>query len=156
MRIYCFGNMYLSSIQQGIQSAHVIAEMFVKYSNPDQENHYPLHEWARSNKTIILLNGGYSSNIWSLVKFFSILDNPYPWTYFTESSDALDSALTSVGILLPEKIYDTAKRCNSIAVRDMLYSQSIGGNTSNLSLPTNLSEWEMDLIDKLPTYDLAR
>jgi hypothetical protein len=153
MRIYCFGNMYLSSIQQGIQATHVIAEMFVKYSSPDKESHYSLHEWARSYKTIILLNGGHSSNIWSLIKFFSIPENPYPWTYFTESSDALDSAITSVGIVLPEKIYDTAKRCGSISVRDMLYSQSNSGMSHGL--PTNLSEWEMDLIDKLPTYDLA-
>ena len=31
MRAYFFGNMYLSSIQQGIQAAHCLGEMFLKY-----------------------------------------------------------------------------------------------------------------------------
>jgi len=32
MRFYSFSNMYLASLQVGLQSAHVVVEMFTKYN----------------------------------------------------------------------------------------------------------------------------
>lgn len=103
MRAYFFGNMYLSSIQQGIQAAHVTAELFMKPHSEDG-NIYLL-DWANNHKTMILLNAGYSEEIRRLIEFFDTADNPYPWASFNEGDDALDGALTCVGIVLPEKIY---------------------------------------------------
>lgn len=117
MRAYFFGNMYLSSIQQGIQSAHCLAEMFVKYPYNGSRNadgaafeaSYFLSDWATDHKTMILLNGGYSENLRAIIELFNASENPYPWSQFHEGQDALDGALTCVGIILPEKIYDNSE-----------------------------------------------
>ncbi len=113
MRFYAFGNMYLSSIQQGIQAAHVIGNMAVKYTKNSM-----FHTWARDHKTIILLNGGMGLNLAMLVNHLQDDDNPYEWAYFCESTDALDGALTSVGIILPEEVYEQAAEMRK---RDQLF-----------------------------------
>jgi hypothetical protein len=45
MRLYTFGNYYLSSIQQGIQAGHAAVELFNKYENSEQLN--TVKEWAK-------------------------------------------------------------------------------------------------------------
>jgi hypothetical protein len=112
MRAYFFGNMYLSSIQQGIQAAHVVADMFVKYPYHDPEAEI-LRAWATDHKTMVLLNGGYSETIRDLVEFLDTCRNPLPWASFNEGVDALDGALTDVGIIIPEKIYQMAAAIRS-------------------------------------------
>ena len=111
MRAYFFGNFYLSSIQQGIQAQHCTAEMFGKYCYPtdEVEKMQMLYGWQKGHKTTILLNGG---DCYGLSEIFNVLDsdeNPYPWAYFRESQEALGSALTCVGVILPERVYETAK-----------------------------------------------
>jgi hypothetical protein len=105
MRSYFFGNMYLSSIQQGIQAAHVVHDMFVKYQI-ESEQKRTLFDWATNRKTMILLNAGYADEILKLQEFFRSAENPYPWATFHEEGASLNFAATSVGIVLPEKIYD--------------------------------------------------
>lgn len=154
MRAYFFGNMYLSSIQQGIQSAHVVSELFIKYSDPNKPNYHPLHEWANNHKTMVLLNAGYSEELRSLHKFFNESDNPYPWAQFHESKQALDSAFTCIGIILPKRIYNTSKVCRE--KRWNLFLLKFGVLGKLLGLSTNLSTWEAELINKLNKYGLAK
>ena len=61
-RAYFFGNMYLSSIQQGIQALHVTSEMYTKYTTSAIHKRI-LYRWGINDKTVILLNGGYSETI---------------------------------------------------------------------------------------------
>ncbi len=106
-RMYFFGNMYISQIQHGIQAAHVVAEMFSKYKfSSSMEPNY-LHEWAANHKTMILLNGGYQTE---LEKALFLIENSkvikqLPYAFFREEKSALNDALTSVGILLPDVFY---------------------------------------------------
>lgn len=164
MRAYFFGNMYLSSIQQGIQAAHVVAEMSVQYycsmdgGDPIGE---PFHEWATHHKTMILLNGGYSETIRELSWFFDHPENPYPWANFHEGEDALDGALTSVGIILPEKIYEGASELRSSP--SILPSQTLleeGTITFDRGTEKEYTEeytkWEADLMGKLNKFGLAK
>ncbi len=104
MRAYYFGNFYLSSIQQGIQALHVTTEMYNKYPNLDLDG-FDLREWAEKHKTVILLNGGMAFDLRYLVTLFDTKHNPYCWSYFCEEEAALEGSITSVGIVLPEKIY---------------------------------------------------
>lgn len=138
MRFYAFGNMYLSSIQQGIQAAHVVGNMSAKYGNGSD-----FKEWAVNHKTIVLLNGGMSCNLISIVDHFSDEENPYNWAYFTESMDALDGAITSVGIILPEDVYTTAA-----AIRSKM-SPSTYGIMIEIT-------WESGLYEILNSCGLAR
>lgn len=115
MRLYFFGNLYLSSIQQGIQSLHATVEMFLKYDDPDDEieQQLMLMDWAANHKTVQLMNGGYGKYLHELHEMFeqsykqSI--NRYPYAKFHEEQDALDGAITSVAILLPARVYLLAK-----------------------------------------------
>ena len=146
MRAYFFGNMYLSSIQQGIQAAHVVAELFIKYDDANGPNFHTLREWAVDHKTMILLNAGYGAEIHSLVDFFQCNDHPYPWAQFYEEPAALDGAITMIGIILPPKIYDTGVE---------LYKANPTIPIGNL-LNYVYTFWEQSMVERLPNYGLAR
>ena len=158
MRAYFFGNMYLSSIQQGIQAAHVTAELFHKYQvgpGATRDAHYNMvMDWARDHKTMVLLNAGYSNELWLLRDTFAQNHNPYPWAYFHESTEALDNAFTCIGIVVPERIYKTAIYCRESTVPPDVFQNGIVG--ASHGMPTDLSDWECELINKLNGYSLAR
>lgn len=104
MRFYTFCNYYLSSIQQGIQSAHCLAEMFA--ADPWIAQNM-LFEWAQNHKTIVVLNGGNSENI---IATYAVLcrlcdELEYPYGVFKEDIASLNSAYTCTGVIVPEKLY---------------------------------------------------
>ncbi len=161
MRAYFFGNMYLSSIQQGIQAAHTLAEIYNKYVFPDGcREYFVLEHWAKEHKTMILLNAGYSDEIRSLVTFFNTNDNPLPWAYFNEGKDSLDGALTCVGIIVPEEFYLAAEELrvlNNLAAAGSASAGSVApealGAENFAKLQTN---WEREFAARLNNYGLAR
>lgn len=167
MRAYFFGNMYLSSIQQGIQAAHVVAEMFVRYNDPErplsvsaQQAAAILNTWARDHKTMVLLNAGYGQEIHNLIDFFNDPPNPFPWSAFNEGDDALDGALTCIGIILPEEIYNASKALREGPKGDpmQLLTQAVKGDMTGLD-PWNgykPTMWEQELAARLNNYGLAR
>lgn len=64
MKLICMTNMYIHTIQHGIQSAHAMADMFVKYQHAiDTEAYFALYDWARHHKTMIVLNCGSSAEM---------------------------------------------------------------------------------------------
>ena len=161
MRAYFFGNMYLSSIQQGIQAAHVTHEFFTKYKGDVDPVASILWEWALNHKTMILLNGGYAEALEDLHAFFESPSNPYPYTWFHEEKASLNGALTSVGIVLPEKIYDTARllRGRDGDELDAVIRAAGRYNTEpdeeGKSEERELSRWELDLCHELNRYGMA-
>lgn len=106
MRCYTFSINYLSSIQQGIQGAHAIAELFLKYPQPNDTVGKYLYEWAKDHKTIICLNAGDFSQLSALHKCFVNYCYSYPWAAFNESEKALNGIMTSVAIVVPEYFYN--------------------------------------------------
>jgi hypothetical protein len=130
MRFYAAGNMYLSSIQQGIQAFHCLGEMV---SNRGAEIGM-VDEWLHNHKTLVCLNGGNNK---SLTEFYDmIVDNPlYPVAKFHEDDQSMGGMLTCVGIIVPERIY-----------------------AANLEDPafTDLFDWEIELATKLRRMPLAR
>jgi len=115
LRAYFFNNMYLQGAHSGIQSQHCTAELFVKYQwldsecQTDESDTEILYDWAQNHKTTIVLNGGMSGDLQALVELFESNENPYTWAFFKETEYALNGALTNVGIILPEKIYNYDK-----------------------------------------------
>ena len=100
MRFYSAGNMYLSSIQQGIQAAHCVGEMSKLILG-----NVMVSKWLHEHKTLICVNGGNNE---SLTQFYDLVkDNPwYPVAKFHEDEASMAGMLTSVGIIIPEKMYD--------------------------------------------------
>lgn len=181
LRAYFFGNLYLSSIQQGIQMGHVIHELFLKY--PDQRRSDEitdrdlspsefLWQWAEYHKTVVLLNAGYGAEIIALARFFDSTENPYPFQLFFEEQDALNNAPTCIGIILPEKIYETARilrenykhpnnilsprRCIEETGQLQLHPENIYGIETPEALTWKFNKWEYKLADRLNNYSLAR
>lgn len=114
MRAYFWGNMYLSAIQQGIQSLHCLSEMYVKYTSMqggvDQTTaNSDLFEWAKNHKTVVVLNAGESVSLAQIRTEFQTGDPDFAWAHWNESSEALHGALTSVGVILPERVYMAAR-----------------------------------------------
>ena len=137
MRFYAAGNMYLSSIQQGIQAFHCLGEMVGKYSSSkigEVHANTVFHEWLTDHKTLVCLNGGNNA---SLTEFYNLIcDNPlYPVAKFHEDEQSMGGMLTCVGIIVPERIY-----------------------AANLEDPafTDLFDWEIELATKLRRMPLAR
>lgn len=106
MRLYSFVNMYLSHIQAGIQTAHALQELNLKYRNTNLE--HIVNEWATNHKTIIVLNSGYQSSIQETINLFENLPDivQYPHASFREEHDALNNALTCAVVILPECVYN--------------------------------------------------
>jgi hypothetical protein len=130
MRFYAAGNMYLSSIQQGIQAFHCLGEM-VSHRGAEVAM---VDEWLHNHKTLVCLNGGNNA---TLTEFYNlIVDNPlYPVAKFHEDEQSMGGMLTCVGIIVPERIY-----------------------AANLEDPafTDLFDWEIELATKLRRMPLAR
>lgn len=109
LRLYTFCNFYLSSIQQGIQSAHVTHSLFVKY--PTVESNPLLWDWAQNDKTMIVLNGGTHKDIAQAYQLVSDLGLQHdgvalPFESFSEDEESLGGIMTSFGIVLPKQLYD--------------------------------------------------
>lgn len=107
-RLYSITNMYTSGIHAGIQTAHLVHELFITKYFFDTEELDVLNQWANFDKTIIVLNGGYQSNLERIRNEYIItecFENRLPWAEFRESQEALNGALTAVGFVVPESIY---------------------------------------------------
>jgi hypothetical protein len=170
MRFYAFGNYYLSSLQQGVQALHVITEMSMKARHKGRSYWQQYSQWAENHRTAILLNGGNTGNLCELLSFFELSENPYLFSGFCEDAQSLNGAVTSVGIILPDVIYETAA---AIRQRTLFNTDSVSSyltfNSSELrsineteklkTLSTfynnTATPWQTRMIDKLQRYSLA-
>ena len=108
LRCYHFHHWYLGGAQIGIQSAHAQSRLFAKYRQ-ESDQKTMLYDWVDNHETMIVLNGGGSSNMhntWNNV--IDNKDNPYPYAKFNESPEAVEGLLTNISIILPEEIYNSA------------------------------------------------
>lgn len=166
MRLYTFCNMYISSIQCGIQTAHIVSELYDKYlhiGTGTTKQITELNTWAKNHKTIIVCNGGYSSALRELIEFFNVDLHSFPWTSFNEDDNALDGALTCVGVVLPEYIYNTmdivcvnTNRATRIYEADVLVLEQIPYLCEIKNKGQLLTEYDFQLAKKIKQYSLAR
>jgi hypothetical protein len=101
LRLYSFVNYYLSDLQRGLQTAHLVSEIFTKYIFCNDDIATVLDKWACEDKTIIILNGG---NCEELSYKFNIINKVrgYPYAMFCEDMNSLYGALTCVGLIFPQ------------------------------------------------------
>lgn len=105
-RFYSFTNYYISSIQKGIQTSHLVSEMSIL-----ENKGTPYNNWALYDKTVVVLNGGNAKKLNEIYEAAIPFGKEYgfPVVKFHEDADSLNGALTAVGILLPEVVYETAR-----------------------------------------------
>jgi hypothetical protein len=107
--------MYLSDIQKGIQTAHLLNEFWKKYAYTETLGSEMLTNWSCLGSTIIMLNGGNCVNLNRISDLFRDVRNNYPWAYFEE--EALYYSPTAVGIILPENFSTAEDRTARIAMK---------------------------------------
>jgi hypothetical protein len=173
MRLYTFCNFYLSSIQQGVQTAHVVSEMFSKYykpfgSLPLDPKFQLLRSWAsdKEGKTIIILNGGNCYDLAGISNALEVEENTkYPCAPFYEDAQSLNRALTCVGVVVPEAIYESAALIRNgqaawltsngaafmLSITDLNDVESCGYLTDKA-----FDEFDIQLINLLNSCGLAR
>jgi len=113
-------------------------------------------EWCKHHKTMIVCNGGTGANLRKYIELFEKFTSVFPWAIFHEDDDSLDCALTCVGIVLPEYIYDVEtvfvynkKTCER--EKTFVYKGSLVDVVYDR--PESL---EYQLIDKIKSSPLAR
>lgn len=150
MRLYTFTNMYLSSIQCGIQTAHVVSELFKIYDKIDDELKTMLHTWAKDHKTICILNGGPSKQLDSIAATVcdAALELKYPWTYFCE--DGVNNSITCTGVILPDSVYMWK------SVEDYVVGTGDGDKTNLYTAINGSGSPKAKLIHLIRTCGLAR
>jgi len=167
MRFYAFCNYYLSSLQQGLQAAHVLTEMSLKARLKGGQYCHQYDNWASDHKTIILLNGGNDKDLRELLTFFN-MSNPYLYGSFCEDQQSLNGAMTCVGIILPENIYETVAAIrrgqlyfsnNRYTFDETMFRDD--DETEKLWLLQNFinmlsTPWELEMIKRLGEYGLAK
>lgn len=121
MKLFSFTNNFLSDIQKGIQTAHLVVEMAVEYL-PRRSKLFV--EWYRFHKTIVVFNGGNHRDLMELYKFFKKIGK-YPFGFFNEDNESLRGAFTAVGIVLPDPFASREQR-------DSMDILSIEGNEKKL------------------------
>lgn len=123
MRLYFFSNHYISATQHGIQGIHSFGEIVLDLLNADRQRAQlgfgVLRDFLSVEKTVIILNGGYASSLEAIhQRLGEIADSWNAGTEgmpvllhakFHEEQAALNGALTSVAVLVPECSYFDAR-----------------------------------------------
>lgn len=136
MRLYTFVNYYLSSLQQGLQTAHVVSELSIKGG-------LMYEEWAACHKTIIIKNGGNNAELVDLRGFISGI-SAYPNAAFYEDSESLGGIMTAHGIILPELVWAASDEYRKARDKEAWAAASM------------LSLADQELAIRISEYGLAR
>ena len=105
-RLYSFVNgLYMSPIQHGIQTAHLVGEMAVK-------NTMIFQEWAQYDKTIVILNAGNHKGLYDIYEVLEEYRHDFPVGIFHEDVESLGGIITCVGIILPQQYYNVTYDSN--------------------------------------------
>lgn len=169
MRVYTFTHFMLSTMAQGIQAGHAKDELVNKYIYGKSEQRAPemsmnignmLQDWSVNYKTHIALNGGETPDLHELIDFLDDGNCPYPWAFF-EEDDSLGGLVTSIALVLPDKIYETASLLRTREITRIPTGFHIDIENKNfydykafLDAHT-YSNFDFELIDKLNTYRMA-
>jgi hypothetical protein len=149
MRAYFFINYYVGGIRAGIQAAHAMDQMWLQLVDPLRQGSLPplersrlemLCEFSRNHKTFILLHAGDHEDLNDLANFLAMSENPYPWAKFSEPG--LNDAMTSVAIVIPERLYDEA---STDVGRGLVGSEARG-----------YSAWELEFLKRRAVCVLAQ
>ena len=153
-RLYSFvANGYLSPLQCGLQTAHAIAEMSIKYSDDTQADH-AYRTWAGEDKTIIICAAFNSKGVIDCVSELNRTCSALalPVSIFYEDIDSLNGAPTACAVVVPQKYWDV-KPVYSVFEGDTIGWQFIDTELNVTKFP--LTHPEGQFIDHIKGYRLA-
>lgn len=152
-RLYAFvAGSYLSPLQRGLQTAHVVSEMFARMSYWDQAG--SLMTWAQMDKTIIILDAGNHQGVldcWTELSRTGIEPGFVEGALFREDKQSMNGMATACGVIVPRKYWSTEPKWgDGIGVVDEWVSTM---TEDNHKFSVNYSEGQF--ISCLKKYRLA-
>ena len=169
LRLYSFVNaLYLRPVQHGIQSAHLTADMFVKYSVSPSEEAKMLFSWAKDHKTMIILDGGPNELINTKFNELDVLSKsglsfPMAFGSFNEDEFSLGGIMTCCGCVLPEYIYSAVNYRQALQIIGPLSANDLDDQDAYYYIKDRIvysvfkmSSPDWNLISMLKSCNLAR
>jgi len=105
---YIFTHVYMNTMQQGIQSLHVVGELVAKYGQePESKGFADLMEWASQHKVVRILSAGGTPEFFTHREnaFDLAGDHDLPYASFTEPDNY--NQVTAFGfIVTPELCFE--------------------------------------------------
>lgn len=107
-RLYSFvANHYLSPLQCGLQTAHVVSELSTQKDDRDLNASYEW--WANRDKTIIICGAGNHAGVVAayerLKNLTTCTDQFMPVAIFREDEQSMNGMATACGIIVPDVYY---------------------------------------------------
>ena len=166
MRLYSFvAGSYLSQLQRGLQTAHVVGELHAKCDAPGFPELGPhlevLQEWERHHKTIYILDAFSSGEVRRIAQALEKLTDPsvadpsmrLPTAMFREDAESLDGAATAVGVVVPARFYEAEFEAARLSNGKHCFRYSPEGLAST---SFNQGTPQFDLIELLKKYPRAQ
>ena len=116
-RLYTFvANHYISPLQCGLQTAHVVSELSQFKTNTPQWQKF--NAWAFNDKTIIICGAGNHAGV---VSCFAELDRlcaqlGLPVAIFREDEQSMNGMATACGVIVPEKYWNVTWVANPLYI----------------------------------------
>lgn len=106
-RLYSFvANHYLSPLQCGLQTAHVVSELS-QLQDTKQMHAYDM--WASVDKTIIICGAGNHKGVldcWAELERTGVSTGLVPGAIFFEDEQSMNGMATACGVIVPQRYWD--------------------------------------------------
>lgn len=107
-RLYSFvAGLYLSPLQCGLQTAHVVSEIVVGLRSRQDG---AFMEWAAKDKTIIICDAGNHKGVldcWAELKRTGVDTGLMCGAIFHEDEQSMNGMAAACGVIVPQKYWDT-------------------------------------------------
>lgn len=116
LRLYSIvAHHYLSPLQCGLQTAHVVAELSLYKSNTDQAQDF--NAWAHTDKTIIILGAGNHAGVLDAYDTLQPLANQLgiPCAIFREDEQSMNGMATACGLVVEEELWAAQLNTDPVA-----------------------------------------
>lgn len=108
-RLYTFvAGLYLSELQKGLQTAHVVSEISRTASTAGFIPADDYIKWAEHDKTIIICNAGNNAGVldcWAEIKRTAIDTGIMTGAIFYEDEQSMNRMATACGVIVPERYW---------------------------------------------------
>jgi hypothetical protein len=125
-RLYTFtAHHFLSPLQCGIQSAHVVSELANMHRIAEEQQRKIFELWAGLDKTIIVCGAGNHEGVTACwAKMVTLVGKlGLPVALFKEDERSMNGMATACGVIVPQKYWDvTFEKEENVWVHEDTYS----------------------------------
>jgi len=147
---------YLSALQAGLQTAHVVGELSCIDSTDEfgRSSNWKFEQWASKDKVIIICNAFNSAGVKEAFERFSTFAKQFslPCAIFHEDEQSLNGAATACGVIVPECFWNVSLHSNTGSYD--VYTKIDGVNTPGEIYFPNTDEH--NFVELLKSYSLFR